>query len=152
MQVREERRPLVKITPIHGELEFLGEQYNDSYAFNEGGDKRDSEVMLLQETLELNTSGDVYHPDLMSFWASMGFGLLQQRSELDEVKDSGSGDMPRRLWQTVVPWPVSRIGIMVADLIGHTSPSDHDLWHPYCTEERPAPEPYLEWRSSLGDQ
>jgi hypothetical protein len=90
-QVGGTRRPLVRTGPIHGELELVAQQH----AEEEGnpGDVREYEATEFEEILRLKSSGDVYHPDFVSYTGSVGIGARQHEYEFDGQNDKGSGTL-----------------------------------------------------------
>jgi hypothetical protein len=76
------KRPLLYVAPLQGELE-LRVQRNTS---NQKGQttERSSKLTVFNEKLRLRTTGDIYHPSLLSFNIGMGFGLMQEKMSSDE--------------------------------------------------------------------
>jgi hypothetical protein len=70
-------------------LELVAERSTDSQGT--GDAKRKSTAEAFEERIRLRTSGDVYHPKLLSYGAVLGLGLTQQSLSSDIESGSGSG-------------------------------------------------------------
>lgn len=91
MTVLDEQRSLVRYEPIKGELELVAEKRNDEQG--SGGTKRKNETIDFREKLTLETEGDVYHQNLLTYSAALAFGLRQDRFDFDGDTDDGSGTL-----------------------------------------------------------
>jgi hypothetical protein len=85
VNVRGERRPLIKVQPLTGDLELEAEYRRDNEV-NPMVTRR-AKMIAFREQLTLGTEGDVYHPDLLSYGGSLGLGLVQQFFEFNEFSD-----------------------------------------------------------------
>jgi len=87
--VFDEKRPVVRYRQIKGELEVVAENRKDEQEI--GDTKRTNESIESQEKLKLETEGDIYHPDLLTYSAALALGLRQDRFDFDGNIDEGSG-------------------------------------------------------------
>ena len=88
---RGQKRPLVRHDRIKGEIEVYAEKRSDEH--KSAGNDRDSDTMVLQETLTLSTQGDVYHPNLMLYNAAVGVGLTQQKISSTQENGKTNGEI-----------------------------------------------------------
>jgi len=86
VQVAGKPRPLVRMERIGGELELSMEEYTDESTSS--GTSRKDVSTIFEEELRLETQGDVYHPNLMTYLAMIGLGLKQE--SFDSAGESGS--------------------------------------------------------------
>ena len=77
---------------IKAELEFLA-RWNQNEVKQESGSSRKSTDLSLEETLNLSTSGFVYHPNILEFTLSGGFGLRQQTTDVDGTSTDANGTL-----------------------------------------------------------
>ncbi len=80
--VRDEKRPLIKHEKIRGEVETVVEHRADEQ--KAGENKRESVSDTFKERVRVGTSGDVYHPDLLSYDVTVGAGLAQEHFNSDD--------------------------------------------------------------------
>jgi hypothetical protein len=85
------KRPLVRRGPIHGSVEIEADQKIDENTSS--GSTTKNTTTEMRELLRLETSGDVFHPNLLLFDAMVAFGLRQNRFDFDGETDSGTGDL-----------------------------------------------------------
>lgn len=78
VNVAGKQRPLISHSKIRGELELIVEQETDEQS------ERKSTTTVFEERLRLNTRGDLYHPNLLTYTAAVGLGLAQQKVDSDE--------------------------------------------------------------------
>lgn len=90
-QVGGTTRPWLRSGPIHGEVELRGQHQTDEQGTS--GDLREYEAQEFQEILRLKSTGDLYHPDLLSFTGSVGIGARQHEYEFDGQTDKGTGTL-----------------------------------------------------------
>ena len=93
VQVRGKPRPLVRLGNVGGELELSMEEYKDE-STSSGLSQEDTST-IFEEELRLETQGDVYHPNLMTFLGMIGLGLKQQSFETTQGSDSSTGNLTR---------------------------------------------------------
>ena len=93
VQVKGRPRPLVKMGRVRGELELSMEEYTDE-STSSGTTQKDV-TRIFEEELRLETQGDVYHPNLMTYFAMLGLGLKQQSFDSNGETDSVSGTFSR---------------------------------------------------------
>jgi len=91
VRVQGKRRPLVRVEKIQGEVILTTEENTEEW--KSGGTKQKNSSSLTTEELHLHTHGDVFDYRLMSYLASVGFGLNQQEFESETGDDSTTGDM-----------------------------------------------------------
>jgi len=84
-------RPLLRHKPFRGEVDLVAERLTDKQGTP--GNKRKHETTIFEEEVHVETDGDVYHPDLLSYEASVGTGLTQREFRADGQTDSGSGSL-----------------------------------------------------------
>lgn len=84
-----QKRPLLRHGKIHGEVVLEVERDIDEQT--SGNDTRKNETTEFREEIRFETEGYLYHPNLMTFAAGLGIGLMQQRTDFDGDKDKGSG-------------------------------------------------------------
>ena len=77
---------------ITGELELLL-RLNNNKVDQQGGQARKSTETSFETTLRLNTEGFIYHPNIVKFTLTGGFGLRQQTSDVDGNSSSTSGTL-----------------------------------------------------------
>ena len=70
VQVRGKPRPLVRVSDVGGELELSMEEYRDESTSS--GVSQEDVSTIFEEELRLEGQGDVYHPNLMSFFGMIG--------------------------------------------------------------------------------
>lgn len=87
--VGDKERPLISHGPISGELELIYEKWIDEQKTN--GVERKNETTQFQEKLRLETDGDIYHQNLLTYAAAVVLGLRQNRFDFDGDADKGSG-------------------------------------------------------------
>jgi hypothetical protein len=78
-------RPLLRHDPIEGEVELAAELDKST---GKSGEERKSETRVFQERLNLRTKGDLYHPNMFLYAASLGLGLDQQSIDSDDGSES----------------------------------------------------------------
>ena len=93
VQVRGKGRPLVRMERIKGQLELSMEQNTDESASS--GTSREITNTVFEEELLLQTQGDVYHSNLMTYLAMIGLGWKQQSFDNGEETDNSSGNFTR---------------------------------------------------------
>ena len=86
-------RPLVRMGRVGGELELSMEEYTDE-SMSFGTSEKDVST-IFEEELRLETQGDVYHPNLMTYLVMIGFGLKQQSFDSSGQTGSPSGNVKR---------------------------------------------------------
>ncbi len=82
---------MVRHRPFRGEVEVVAEKLTDKQGTP--GNKRKHETTIFEEKVRVETEGDVYHPDLLSYEASVGAGVTQREFSVDGEKDSGTGSL-----------------------------------------------------------
>jgi hypothetical protein len=87
--IGDRERPLVSHGPIKGDLELVAEKHIDKQGT--GVNRIKNETTELQEKLRLETEGDIYHQNLLTYAAAIAFGLRQSRFDFDGDADKGSG-------------------------------------------------------------
>lgn len=80
--VRDEQRPLIKHQKLRGEVETVFEHRTDEQ--KAGSTERESVSDVFKERVRVGTSGDVYHPDLLSYDVTVGAGLAQEHFDSDD--------------------------------------------------------------------
>ncbi len=98
------RRSLLSHRPVHGEVVL-----NTTGNTNDQGSRK-TESYLFEERVRLRTEGDFYHPNLLTYSAMVGAGLIQQEFKSDESSNRTSGqtdeyNLAMRLLQGK-PYPV----------------------------------------------
>jgi len=83
VDVRGQKRPIVRHDRIRGELELVAEHRDDEQGTDVS--KRQSDSHVFEERVRVKTTGDVYHPDFMNYDVTLGVGLAQQHFNSDEV-------------------------------------------------------------------
>ena len=102
-------RPLVRHSPIHGSLEIESDhKIEERTSFNTTNKNTTTEML---ERLRLETSGDIFHPNMLLFDAMVALGLRQHRYDVDGETDNGTGDLNEygfngQLFPTK-PYPIS---------------------------------------------
>lgn len=79
------QRPLILHEPVKGELEFVAENRTDEH--KSPGINRKSTSKVFEERIRVETTGNVYHPNLLLFNAALGLGLTQQSLSSDIVSE-----------------------------------------------------------------
>ena len=97
VEVGGRRRPLMKTERISGELELSMEEYTDESTAS-GTSQKDVST-IFEEELRLETQGDVYHPNLMTYLAMIGLGLKQQSFDSSGETGSTSGNFIVLMWK-----------------------------------------------------
>ena len=90
-QVGGRARPMVRTGPVHGEVELVAQQHTEEQGTS--GDVREYEATEFEEILRLKTTGDVYHPDFVSYTGSVGIGARQHEYDFDGQTDEGTGTL-----------------------------------------------------------
>lgn len=85
-------RPLLRHGRIEGDVELIGEFDRNA---SRSGVETKSETLVFEERLNLWTSGDLYHPNLMLYSAALGLGLNQQQVDSDD-RGGGTGDLSEK--------------------------------------------------------
>ena len=93
VQVRGKPRPLVRLGDVGGELELSMEEYKDESTSS--GVTQEDVSTIFEEELRLETQGDIYHPNLVTFFGMIGLGLKQQSFETGQGSDSSEGTFNR---------------------------------------------------------
>ncbi len=83
------KMPFLTHRGIHGEVVLEAERNINEQTT--GNDTRKNETTEVREKIQFETEGYIYHPNLMTFGAGLGIGLLQHQVDLDGEKDKGSG-------------------------------------------------------------
>ncbi|MHC4366133.1 MAG: hypothetical protein ACYSW8_00795 [Planctomycetota bacterium] len=91
MTVLDEERSLIKYEPIGGALELAADKHIDRQGT--GSMRRENENTAFTEKLTLETEGDVYHKNLLTYTAALALGLRQHISDFDGDTDKGSGTL-----------------------------------------------------------
>lgn len=104
-----QERPLVRHGRIHGSFEVDADRSIQETKSSGGSTKNTIDEM--SELLRLETSGDIFHPNLMLFDTMLAFGLRQHRYDSNGETDRGTGDLQEyrfhgRLLEKK-PYPVS---------------------------------------------
>ena len=55
--------------------------------------ERKGETLVFEERLNLETTGDIYHPNLLIFNAALGLGLVQQKFRFNDDRDDTFEDL-----------------------------------------------------------
>ena len=97
VEVLGQKRPLVRRGPIHGSVEIEADHKIDKNTSSGNTTKNTTTEML--ELLRLETSGDVFHPNLLLFDAMVAFGLRQSSYDFDGDTDKGTGDLQEYSFQ-----------------------------------------------------
>ena len=86
VQVRGQRRPLVSMSRIKGQLELSMEEYTNESKSSLASTKTVNTIF--EEELTLLTHGSVYHENMMTYLAMLGLGFSQRSFDLgtDEFK------------------------------------------------------------------
>jgi hypothetical protein len=82
-------RKLFSHDKIRGEVELTARVQTNKQTG--GNESRKSTTMDFHERLNLKTRGNVYHPNLLSYSAAIGVGLIQHDYDSDEEDDKMSG-------------------------------------------------------------
>ena len=98
VHVAQQERPLVQLTPLKKELAMSFERRDDKVST--GGVSRESESDITQGLIRLSTEGDVYHPNLMTFAAGLGWGFFRQDYTFNDVSDHATGFLSEYSLQT----------------------------------------------------
>jgi len=77
---------------IKGELELLI-RLNSNKVDQQGGQNRKSNETSLETTLRLNTKGFFFHPNIIDFNLTGGFGIRRQSSDVDGNSTNSSGTL-----------------------------------------------------------
>ncbi len=85
------KRPLIKHKRIRGEIELVAEREKDTQ--DSTTTDRKSKTVVFEERLRLRTEGDVYHPNLMTYTAALGFGLVQHDLESSDLSGKTSDSL-----------------------------------------------------------
>lgn len=88
VQLQKKRRPLVRIGHIESELGLKMERNIDK--IKSSGNRRKGVSTIFEEELFLETEGDIYHPNLITFLAGLGVGFSQQ-----EFRSNGNNNESR---------------------------------------------------------
>ncbi len=83
------KRPLLQYEKIHGEISLEAERYVDKQKTID--DDRKNKTINFREEINFHTEGSIYHPNLMTFTAGLGLGLVQSEFEFDNESSQDNG-------------------------------------------------------------
>ena len=93
VQVRGQRRPLVSVDHVQGQLDLSMEEYTNESTSSGVSSKVVNTIF--EEELLLQAQGNVYHPNMMTYLAMLGLGWDQRSFDAGEEDFDGSGNFTR---------------------------------------------------------
>lgn len=90
VNVAGKERPFLIHSPIKGELELVVESLTDEQG--NGQTKTKNKTKVFEERLKLQTSGNIYHPNLLLYDVAVGIGLTQQKFSSNTESSSENGE------------------------------------------------------------